>query len=94
MAMIAGRGRVDMRFAADNDGGLYVLTKSDGMIRKVVVARPATARGRPRVNAPDVATTSCSRLWVGAGATPARAAGSGRATPCAPPVTGTWLKER
>lgn len=43
MAMLAGRGRVDMRFAVDNAGELYVLTKSDGMIRKVVAARPATA---------------------------------------------------
>jgi hypothetical protein len=27
---------VDMRFAEDNDGELYILTKSDGMIRQVV----------------------------------------------------------
>jgi len=39
---IAGRGRVDLRFAQDNDGELYILTKSDGMIRKVVGARAAT----------------------------------------------------
>ncbi len=32
---VAGRGRVDMRFAEDADGELYVLTKSDGMIREV-----------------------------------------------------------
>src|SRR5260221_2500264 len=38
---IAGRGRVDLRFAQDNDGELYILTKSDGMIRKVVGARVA-----------------------------------------------------
>lgn len=38
---VAGRGRVDLRLAVDNDGELYVLTKSDGMIRKVVGARPA-----------------------------------------------------
>lgn len=43
MGMVAGRGRVDVRFATDHDGELYVLTKSDGMIRKVVGARPATA---------------------------------------------------
>nr|UXE45359.1 hypothetical protein Hi04_10k_c4711_00005 [uncultured bacterium] len=43
MGMVAGRGRVDLRFAVDNDGELYVLTKSDGMIRKVVGAKPATA---------------------------------------------------
>lgn len=43
MAMVAGRGRVDLRFAVDNDGELYILTKSDGMIRKVVGARATTA---------------------------------------------------
>ena len=35
-AAVAGRGRVDLRFAEDNAGELYVLTKSDGMIRRVV----------------------------------------------------------
>jgi mono/diheme cytochrome c family protein len=35
-AAVSGRGRVDLRFAADNDGELYILTKSDGMIRQVV----------------------------------------------------------
>jgi mono/diheme cytochrome c family protein len=35
-AVIAGRGRIDLRFAEDNAGELYVLTKSDGMIRQVV----------------------------------------------------------
>ena len=34
-AAISGRGRVDMRFAEDNTGELYILTKSDGMIRRV-----------------------------------------------------------
>ncbi len=43
MSAIAGRGRVDVRFAVDNDGELYILTKSDGMIRKVVGARATTA---------------------------------------------------
>ena len=38
-AAVSGRGRVDLRFAIDNDGELYILTKSDGMIRKVVGAR-------------------------------------------------------
>jgi glucose/arabinose dehydrogenase len=33
---VSGRGRVDMRFAEDADGELYLLTKSDGMIRQVV----------------------------------------------------------
>jgi mono/diheme cytochrome c family protein len=43
MGAVAGRGRVDLRFAEDNDGELYLLTKSDGMIRKVVGARVETA---------------------------------------------------
>lgn len=43
MGMIAGRGRVDLRFAIDNDGELYVLTKSDGMIRKIVGVKPTTS---------------------------------------------------
>jgi glucose/arabinose dehydrogenase/mono/diheme cytochrome c family protein len=42
MGAQAGRGRVDLRFAVDNDGELYILTKSDGMIRKVVGARTTT----------------------------------------------------
>jgi glucose/arabinose dehydrogenase/mono/diheme cytochrome c family protein len=42
MGAMAGRGRVDLRFAVDNDGELYILTKSDGMIRKVVGARAVT----------------------------------------------------
>ena len=33
---VSGRGRVDLRFATDNDGEVYVLTKSDGVIRRVV----------------------------------------------------------
>lgn len=39
VAAVSGRGRVDMRFAEDNDGELYILTKSDGMIRRVVDLR-------------------------------------------------------
>ena len=35
-AAVSGRGRVDMRFGEDSDGELYILTKSDGMIRHVV----------------------------------------------------------
>ncbi len=42
MAMISGRGRVDMRFAVDDEGEIYILTKSDGMIRKVAAARIVT----------------------------------------------------
>jgi mono/diheme cytochrome c family protein len=32
---VAGRGRVDIRLAEDNEGELYVLTKGDGMIREI-----------------------------------------------------------
>ena len=46
MGAISGRGRVDVRFAVDNDGELYILTKSDGMIRKVVGARDDGAGAR------------------------------------------------
>ena len=35
-AAVSGRGRVDVRFAEDEAGELYVLTKSDGMIRQIV----------------------------------------------------------
>lgn len=41
-AQISGRGRVDVRFALDAAGELYVLTKPDGMIRKVVGATVST----------------------------------------------------
>jgi mono/diheme cytochrome c family protein len=55
MAMVAGRGRVDLRFAVDNDGELYILTKSDGMIRRVVGARLATgASSTPTASTPTV----------------------------------------
>jgi hypothetical protein len=35
-AAVAGKGRVDLRFAEDNEGELYLLTKSDGVIRRIV----------------------------------------------------------
>jgi mono/diheme cytochrome c family protein len=35
-AAVSGQGRVDVRFAEDGAGELYLLTKSDGMIRQVV----------------------------------------------------------
>ena len=35
-ATLAPNGRVDVRFAVDRDGEIYLLTKSDGVIRKVV----------------------------------------------------------
>ena len=42
-AQISGRGRVDLRFAEDDAGEIYVLTKADGVIRKVVGAEITTA---------------------------------------------------
>ena len=39
---VSGAGRVDVRFAIDNDGELYLTTKSDGMIRRVVGVRNIT----------------------------------------------------
>jgi hypothetical protein len=38
-AAVSGRGRVDVRFAEDSAGELYLLTKSDGMIRRVMGVR-------------------------------------------------------
>ncbi len=46
-AQISGRGRVDLRFAEDDSGELYVLTKADGMIRKVVGAEEEAAAAAP-----------------------------------------------
>jgi len=55
-AQISGRGRVDLRFAVDDSGELYALTKADGMIRKVVGAEVTTAAAvpasAPPLNAP------------------------------------------
>jgi hypothetical protein len=41
-----GGGRPDLRIAADSDGELYILSKSDGVIRKLtaVVSAPQTSR--------------------------------------------------
>ena len=38
-ASVSGSGRADAQFAVDSDGELYLLTKSDGMIRRVDNAR-------------------------------------------------------
>jgi hypothetical protein len=35
-ALISGEGRADAQFAVDAAGELYILTKTDGMIRAVV----------------------------------------------------------
>ena len=46
-AAVAGRGRVDFRFAAGSDGELYILTKSDGMIRRVAGVRAGSLTAAP-----------------------------------------------
>jgi mono/diheme cytochrome c family protein len=81
---------VDLRFAVDNDGELYILTKSDGMIRKVVGARAATAPA-PSVNVPtptpdqNVTNQSVASLRNPMAATPESIAAGKRAydTNCA-----------
>ena len=75
MGAMAGRGRVDVRFAVDNDGELYILTKSDGMIRKVVGARAAT--------------TSASACEVPAPASPVRTSPASQAAALKNPVVST-----
>ena len=43
-AVVAGTGRADIRFAVDAAGELYILSKSDGMIRAVTGATAPSAR--------------------------------------------------
>jgi len=65
MGAQAGRGRVDLRFAVDNDGELYLLTKSDGMIRKVVGAGTTTTTvpvANPPAPAPGQAAAGQSAI--------------------------------
>ncbi len=61
-SQISGRGRVDLRFAIDDAGELYILTKPDGMIRKVVGATvstvPAMTSGEPPANTPAPPVTA------------------------------------
>ena len=75
MGAVSGPGRVDLRFAEDNDGELYILTKSDGMIRKVIGATvvtttpptPAASASRDRQ---DVAASSTTSLKNPVASTP------------------------
>jgi hypothetical protein len=48
-------GRADIRLAADNDGELYVLSKSDGMIRAIVGTLPFVPGDYDRSGAVDAA---------------------------------------
>ena len=86
MAMVAGRGRVDVRFANDNEGELYILTKSDGMIRKLVAARAASAPA-PTANASTPPSAQSVPL-------PSWPLESGTTTRCVPSVTAIWHKAR
>ena len=72
-AGVSGRGRVDYRFAVDDDGELYILSKSDGMIRSVAGARP----------------TALSTTAMTASAPPAAAAAPANAATLANPVAST-----
>jgi hypothetical protein len=47
---VSGSGRVDLRLAVDRGGELYLLSKSDGVIRAVIGASAAqTPSSKPRV---------------------------------------------
>ena len=61
-ARVSGPGRVDVRLASDEEGELYVLTKADGMIRKVVGA-PVSAR--PAAVARGTISHPTGKQWAG-----------------------------
>ena len=74
-AAVSGRGRVDFRFAVDNSGEPYILTKSDGMIRKVSGARATSsltdaAPAAPAVRAGRAVTQEPARLTNPVASTP------------------------
>lgn len=62
---VSGRGRVDLRFAVDDDGELYVLTKPDGMIRKVVGARTTVSAATPVARAAQAAAPAAASIEAG-----------------------------
>ena len=70
VARVSGQGRVDVRLAVDNEGELYVLTKTDGMIRQVVgVSSPtANARSTAPTPAPNPGAANPASAGQGAGA--------------------------
>ncbi len=83
-AAVSGRGRVDFRFAVDNDGELYIITKSDGMIRKVVGAKAmsltaSTPMGSGLRVSPDVTKQDAARLTNPVASTPASIAAGKKA---------------
>ncbi len=52
-AAVSGSGRVDLRLALDRSGELYLLSKSDGMIRAVTGVLPAAAPAPRRPKASE-----------------------------------------
>jgi mono/diheme cytochrome c family protein len=74
-AAVSGRGRVDFRFAIDSDGEPYILTKSDGMIRKVMAVKAlsltaATPIGQGPRASQDVTNQELARLTNPVASTP------------------------
>lgn len=61
MGAVAGAGRVDVRFAIDDAGELYVLTKSDGMIRRIVGARELSGVSAAAARASSAAGAAAAR---------------------------------
>jgi mono/diheme cytochrome c family protein len=69
VARVSGQGRVDVRLAVDNEGELYVLTKTDGMIRKVVgVSGSSTADARAADPTPAANPNAANPASAGQGA--------------------------
>ena len=98
-AGVSGRGRVDIRFAVDNAGELYILTKSDGMIRQVVGARvltTTTTAASPVVRAgQDITNQNASTLRIPwRPRRPRSPTGRRRTTSTAPRVTATGRRAR
>ncbi|MCC7043884.1 MAG: PQQ-dependent sugar dehydrogenase [Acidobacteria bacterium] len=75
VARVSGAGRVDVRLAVDNEGELYLLTKTDGAIRKVVGVSGSLDASRmaasPSPAATDVDRGAAATLMNPVAATPA-----------------------
>ena len=61
-----GGGRADIRLALGGDGEIYVLSKSDGMVRALVVVAPPTVETPPSANPNPVTGTATSLSVLGA----------------------------
>jgi hypothetical protein len=53
LEILGGDSRADLRFGMDERGEIYVLTKRDGMIRKLSIAAPGGDTGAPPHGAGD-----------------------------------------